>query len=54
MFLVYPDLLEAHSTRLKLLYDMGDREGFLTALDEMKNSGVPLDHEMMEMVRVFM
>ncbi len=54
LFLVYPDLLEAHSTRLKLLYDMGDREGFLTALDEMKNSGVPLDHEMMEMVRVFM
>ena len=52
--LVYPDALEAFSTKLKLLYDMHEREQFFATLEEMKKTGVPLSHEMMEMVRVFM
>ena len=52
--LVYPDALEAFSTKLKLLYDMHEREQFFATLEEMKKTGVPLNHEMMEMVRVFM
>ena len=54
LFFVYPESLEAFSTRLKLLYDTGNRERFFATLDEMKRNGVPLDHEMMEMVRIFM
>ena len=54
LFLVYPESLEAFSTRLKLYYDSGDRTRFFDTLDRMKRNGVPLDHDMMEMVRVFM
>ncbi len=53
LFMIYPDSLEAFSTKLKLSYDKGDRESFFATLNEMKSNGVPLDHEMMEMVRVF-
>lgn len=49
----YPGSLSAFSTRLKLLYSTGEREAFLETLDQMKKTGVPLDHEMMEMVRCF-
>ena len=52
--LVYPESLEAFSAKLKLLYDTNDRERFFGTLDEMKRNGVPLSHEMMEMVRIFM
>lgn len=52
--LVYPEALEAFSTKLKLLYNTGEREAFFEVLDQMKKTGVPLDHEMMEMVRCFL
>ena len=52
--IVYPESLEAFSTKLKLLYDTNDRERFFVTLEEMKQNGVPLNHEMMEMVRIFM
>ena len=51
--LVYPGSLESFSTRLKLYYDTDNREQFFAALNEMKASGVPLDHEMIELVRIF-
>lgn len=53
LFLVYPRSLEAYATRLKLLYETEDRSRFFETLDEMKKTGIPLDHEMMEMVRIF-
>lgn len=52
--IVYPNSLESFSTKLKLFYESEDRERFFATLNEMKSSGVPLNHEMMEMVRVFM
>ena len=51
--LVYPGSLEAFSAKLKLLFDMGRREEFLETLERMKQTGVPLDHEMLERVRFF-
>jgi hypothetical protein len=51
---VYPGSLEAFSAKLKLLYGMGRREEFLDTLERMKQTGVPLDHEMLELVRFFM
>ena len=51
--LVYPESLDAFSTKLKLCYDTNNREQFFVTLNDMKTSGVPLNHEMIEMVRVF-
>ena len=51
--LVYPEALEAYSTQLKLLYETGERCRFAECLDRLKKSGIPLDSEMMELVRVF-
>ena len=50
---VYPETLEAYSCRIKLCFTTGDREGFFAAMNEMKSAGVELDHDMMELVRVF-
>ena len=51
--LVYPESLDAFSTKLKLCYDTNNREQFFVTLNDMKTSGVLLNHEMIEMVRVF-
>ena len=51
--LIYPESLDAFSTKLKLCYDTNNREQFFVTLNDMKTSGVPLNHEMIEMVRVF-
>ena len=50
----HPDALETYSCRLKLCYTTGDRDGFFAAMQDMKSAGIVLDHEMMELVRVFM
>ena len=50
----HPEDLEAYSCRLKLYYASGERESFFETMKEMKNAGIALDHEMMELVRVFM
>ena len=49
----YPDTLEAYSTRLHLLYSEGEWGGFSETMEKLKASGIPLDHEMMELVRVY-
>ncbi len=51
--LVYPETLEAYSTKLKLLYDEGRWEQFSETMTELRSSGIPLDSEIMELVRVF-
>ena len=50
----YPESLECYSCKLKLYFTFYEREEFFRTLDEMKRAGVSLNHEMMEMVRVFM
>ncbi len=52
--LVYPGSLEAYSVKLKLLYREKNWTEFRDTLEALKASSIPLDHEMMEMVRVFM
>ena len=52
--LYYPEALETYSCRLKLYYTTGERDGFFETMKEMRNAGIVLDHEMMELVRVFM
>lgn len=53
VFFYYPQSLEAHASRVKIAYAKGDREGFFKAVDEMKRSGLPLDREMLDVVRFF-
>ena len=52
--LLYPLTLQTFSCRLKLSYAKGDREAFFRALEELKSSGVTLNHETMEMIRAFL
>ena len=51
---LYPMALISYTGRLRLCYALGDREGFFEVLDELKRSQVPLDHETLEMIRVFL
>ena len=52
-FRYYPEALSTYSSRLKLLFEKGDREAFLHTLEEMKQTGLTLDHETLELVRFF-
>ena len=49
----YPETLEAYSTELRLLYETGEWNRFSETLERLKSSGIPLDSEMMELVRAF-
>lgn len=51
---LYPQALVSFTGRLRLFYSLGDRESFFEVLDELKRSKVPLDHETLEMIRVFL
>ncbi len=51
---LYPNALTSYTCRLRVCYATGDREGFFRVLDELKKSDIPLDHETLEMVRVFL
>lgn len=51
---LYPLALSSFTGRLKLCFSTGDRAGFFDVLDELKRSDVSLDHETLEMVRVFL
>lgn len=50
-FYYYPEALSSYSSKLKLQYDMGDRDGFFETVETMKQSDIPFDHEMIELVR---
>jgi hypothetical protein len=49
----YPDSLVKYSTRVRLCFARNDREGFFKALDEMKQSDLQLDQDMLELARFF-
>ena len=50
----YPDALSTYTCRLKLYFSMGERESFFRVLNELKQSGISVDRETLEMIRVFM
>lgn len=51
---LYPRALSSYTVRLRLEYAMGDREGFFRTMEELKGSGIPLDHETLQMIRMFL
>ena len=50
----YPDTLSTYTCQLKLYFSMGERETFFRVLNELRRSGVSIDQETLEMIRVFM
>ncbi|MBP5291406.1 MAG: hypothetical protein J6Y90_02160 [Lachnospiraceae bacterium] len=49
----YPDSLVKYSTRVRLCFAQNDHDGFFKTLNEMKNSELQLDQDMLELVRFF-
>lgn len=49
----YPDELAAYTCRLKLYFTQKDREAFFQTLNSLKASGVLVDSETLELIRVF-
>ena len=50
----YPDTLSAYTCQLKLYFSMEEKESFFRVLSELRRSGVSIDQEALEMIRVFM
>ena len=51
---LWPQELSTYTCRLKLHYTTGEREAFFADMDELKRSGVSLDHDTLELIRLFM
>ena len=51
---LYPKALSSLTCRLRLCYALGERDAFFDVLRELKSSDIPLDHETLEMIRVFL
>ena len=51
---LWPQELSTYTCRLKLHYTTGEREAFFADLDELKRSGVSLDHDTLALIRLFM
>lgn len=49
----YPNTLSTYTCRLKLYYSMEEKEEFFRVLGELRQSGIMIDHETLEMIRVF-
>lgn len=49
----YPNTLATYSCLLKLYFNSGQKRKFFEVIDELKHSSVVLDHEMLELIRVF-
>lgn len=50
---LFPHTLSYHTCRLQVLYARKDREAFFAALEELKNSPVPVDKETLDAIRLF-
>ena len=50
---LYPNVLEKYMVFLKLYYIEGDRDGYFDTLERLKKSGIPLNHEALEVIRTF-
>ncbi|MBP5280153.1 MAG: hypothetical protein J6Z03_06685 [Erysipelotrichaceae bacterium] len=51
---LYPNSLASYTSQLKLYYSIEDKPKFFAILNELKNSQIPIDHETLEMIRVFL
>lgn len=49
----YPNTLATFSCLLKLYFNSGQKRKFFEVIDELRHSSVVLDHEMLELIRVF-
>jgi hypothetical protein len=49
----YPRELSSYQCKLKLLFLKEEREQFFTVLQSLKSSGIAIDSETMEMIRIF-
>lgn len=49
----YPNTLATFACLLKLYFNSGQKRKFFEVIDELKHSSVVLDHEMLELIRVF-
>ena len=51
---LYPNALASYSCKLKLYYTIGEGELFMETLQKLRSSDITIDHETLEMIRVFM
>lgn len=51
---MYPNTLSTFTCQLKLYYSMGDRETFFKIMTSLRQSGIAVDSETLELIRVFM
>lgn len=49
----YPEELASYTCRLKLYFTREDREAFLQTLQELRESDIIIDNEMLELIRIF-
>lgn len=49
----YPEMLSSYTCRLKLYFETGDRNKFMSTLKELKESDVVIDRDTLELIRVF-
>ena len=50
----YPDALSTYTCQLKLYFSMGEKEEFFRVFDSLRQSGIPIDRETLDLIRVFM
>ena len=50
----YPDALSTYTCQLKLYFSMGDKEEFFRVFNDLRQSGIPIDKETLDLIRVFM
>lgn len=48
----FPDVIGSYSCMMKLLYVLGDNEGFFRVLDRLKKSNITIDSKTLEMIRL--
>jgi tetratricopeptide (TPR) repeat protein len=49
----YPEVLSSYQCKMKLLFILEDKQGFLDTLKQLKKSGIVINNETLEMIRVF-
>ncbi len=47
----FPHVLESYRCMMKLMFVLGDNEGFFNVLDKLKESKIPIDSDTLEMIR---
>ena len=50
----YPDALSTYTSQMKLYFSTGERDAFFRVLNDLRQSGISIDRDTLEMIRVFM